>query len=168
MNRALTIPASLLVAALIASLASTAAHAQLRSSTTTFQVTASVGATCNINSAGNLDFGAYPGTQTDNTSTITVTCTNTTPYDLGLDAGTSTGATVTTRAMTGTGSALLNYALFRDSARTLNWGNTVGTDTLHVVGTGVAQNSTVFGRIPAGQAPTPGGYTDTITVTLSF
>lgn len=166
MNRTLAIPVSLPVAALIACLAFTAAHATTQ--TTTFQVTATVAATCNINSAGNLDFGAYPGAQTDNTSTITVTCTNTTPYDLGLDAGTSTGATVTTRAMTGPASALLNYTLFRDAARTLNWGNTVGTDTLHVIGTGVAQNSTVYGRIPAAQAPTPGSYSDTITVTLTF
>ena len=49
--------------------------------TTTFQVTA----TCLI-SATNLAFGAYTGTQTDATSTVTVTCTNTTPYNIGLNA----------------------------------------------------------------------------------
>jgi spore coat protein U-like protein len=166
LNRAQKISTSLTVAALIAGLSLAAARAATQ--TTTFQVTATVAATCNINSAGNLDFGAYPGTQTDNTSTITVTCTNTTPYDLGLNAGTSVGATVTTRAMTGPASALLHYALFRDSARTLNWGDTVGTDTLHVVANGTAQGSTVFGRVPGAQAPQPGSYTDTITVTLTF
>jgi spore coat protein U-like protein len=165
MSRA-RIAASLSLAALIAGLAFPAAQATTQ--TTTFQVTATVAAACNINSAANLAFGQYTGTQEDTTSTITVTCTNTTPYDLGLDAGTSAGATVTTRAMTGPASALLNYSLFRDAARTLNWGNTVGTDTLHVIGNGVAQFSSVFGRIPAAQALVPGSYTDTITVTLTF
>jgi spore coat protein U-like protein len=164
--RAQKFSTSLTVAALIAGLGLGAAHATTQ--TTTFQVTAIIAATCNINSAANLDFGTYVGTQDDNTSVISVTCTNTTPYDVGLDAGTSVGATVTTRAMTGPASALLHYALFRDSARTLNWGNTVGTDTLHVVANGLAQASTVFGRVPGAQAPQPGGYTDTITVTLTF
>ena len=56
---------------------------------------------------------------------MTVTCTNTTTFNIGLNAGTATGATVTTRKMTGPASATLNYKLFRDSARTQNWGNTV-------------------------------------------
>jgi len=164
MNRARTISASLSVAALIAAVTA----AQAATQTTTFDVTATVGATCNINSADDLNFGSYPGTQTDNTTTISVTCTNTTPYDLGLNVGTSAGATVTTRAMTGPGNAHLNYSLFRDASRTLNWGNTVGTDTLHVVGDGLAQQSTVYGRIPCGQSPSPGSYADTITVILTF
>ena len=166
MSRALAYLTNLAVAVLIAGLVVTAAHATTQ--TTTFQVTASVAATCSLNSAGDLDFGSYSRAVSNNTSTISVTCTNTTPYDLGLDAGTSVGATVTTRAMTGPASTLLNYSLFRDAARTLNWGNTVGTDTLHVTGNGAAQSSTVFGTIPSGQAPVPGSYTDTITVTLTF
>jgi spore coat protein U-like protein len=160
------IPAVLAAAALIASLGSSGVRAATQ--TTTFQVTANVLASCVINSAGVLAFGSYTGVQADNTSTISVTCTNTTTYDLGLDAGTSAGATTATRAMTGPAAQVLNYSLFRDAARTLNWGNLVGTDTLHLTGTGVAQVSTVFGRIPAGQAPSPGGYTDTITLTLTF
>jgi spore coat protein U-like protein len=133
--------------------------------TTTFQVTATVQATCNI-SATNLAFGTYAGAQTDATSTVTVTCTNTTPWNVGLNAGTC-GATVSARCMAN-GAAQLNYALYRDSARTQNWGNTVGTDTLAGTGNGTAQASTVYGRIAAGQFPAPGAYTDTITATVSF
>ncbi len=165
MKRARTISASLSVVALIAAVA--AAQATTRS-TTTFDVTATVGAACNINSANDLNFGSYTGAQIDATTLISVTCTNTTPYDLGLNAGTSAGATVTTRAMTGPTNGLLNYSLFRDAARTLNWGDTVGTDTLHVIGSGVAQPSTVYGRIPGAQTPAPGSYADTITVILTF
>lgn len=129
-------------------------------------MTATVAATCLL-SATNLAFGTYAGVQAEITSTITATCTNTTPYTVGLSAG-SGGASVTTRAMTGPGAALLNYAMFRDSARTLNWGNTAPTDTLGGTGNGNAQALTVYGRIPAGQFVAPGAYTDTITATITF
>lgn len=165
MNRASAIPASLPVAALMASLAFTAPHAATR--TTTFQASASVAATCNINSAGVADFGSRPGTQNNNTSSVTVTCTNSTPYDVALDPGTGAGATVTARDLTGPEAALLNNSLFRDSAQALNRGNTVGTDAV-VAGNGVAQAPTVFGAMPAGQPRVPGSSTDTITVTVTF
>lgn len=135
--------------------------------TTTFQVSATVQATCLI-SATALAFGTYTGTQTNATSTISVTCTNTTPYNVGLDPGQATGATVTTRKMSGPGGALLPYALYRDSAHTNNWGNTVGTDTQSGTGNGSAQTLTVYGQIAAGQYVTPGSYTDTITATVSY
>jgi spore coat protein U domain-containing protein, fimbrial subunit CupE1/2/3/6 len=135
--------------------------------TTTFQVTATVNATCLI-SATNLAFGAYTGTQTDATSTVTVTCTNTTPYNVGLNAGTFSGATVTTRRMSGTDASGLAYSLFQDSSRTVNWGNTVGTDTLAGTGNGAAQALTVYGRVPASQFVAPGSYADTITATVTF
>ncbi|HET6197628.1 MAG TPA: spore coat U domain-containing protein [Acetobacteraceae bacterium] len=134
---------------------------------TTFQVTATVVATCLIN-ANPLPFGNYTGTQTDATSSISVTCTNTTPYNVGLDAGTSTGATVNARKMVGPAGATLGYALFRDAARTQNWGNTVGADTQTGTGNGSAQTLTVFGRIPANAFPVPGGYADTITATITY
>jgi spore coat protein U-like protein len=140
--------------------------AEAGTATATFTVSATVQATCNI-TATNLSFGTYTGTQTDATSTITVTCTNTSAWNLGLNAGTCPGATVTTRCMLN-GAAHLNYALFRDAARTLNWGQTAGTDTLAGTGTGNAQASTVYGRIPGGQLPAPGAYTDTITATVTF
>jgi spore coat protein U-like protein len=140
--------------------------AEAGTATATFTVSATVQATCNI-TATNLSFGTYTGTQTDATSTITVTCTNTSAWNIGLNPGTCPGATVTTRCMLN-GAAQLNYALFRDTARTLNWGQTVGTDTLSGTGTGNAQANTVYGRIPGGQLPAPGAYTDTITATVTF
>ena len=100
-------------------------------------------------------------------STLTITC-NTTTYNVCLNAGLATGATVTIRKMTGRASAMLNYAMFRDSARTLNWGNTVGTDTLSSTGNGSALFSSVFGHLAAGQSVTPGAYSDTIIVTVTY
>jgi spore coat protein U-like protein len=64
---------------------------------------------------------------TDQTSTIDVTCTNTTPYNIGLEG--LNGGSVTTHQMKSAGPALINYSLFSDADRTVNWGNTVGTDT---------------------------------------
>jgi spore coat protein U-like protein len=133
----------------------------------TFIVTAVVQATCLV-SATNMVFGTYIGAVVTSTSAVSVTCTNTTPYNIGLSAGLATGATVTTRKMAGPASATLSYALFRDSARTLNWGNTVGTDTVSSTGNGSAQLSSVFGRLAAGQLVTPGAYSDTILVTVTY
>jgi spore coat protein U-like protein len=133
----------------------------------TFQVTANVPPLCSV-AANNLNFGTYIRTQLDGTTTLSATCTSTAPYNIGLDQGVAPGATVTTRSMTGPGSQRLNYGLFKDSGRTINWGATVGTDTVAATGTGVAQTFTVYGRIPASQSAGPGNYQDTITVTLTF
>jgi spore coat protein U-like protein len=140
---------------------------QQGSATTTFNVTAGVPPFCTV-TAANLVFGTYNEAQLDGTTTVSSTCTSGTPYNVGLDPGGAPGATVTSRAMSGPGGALLSYSLFRDAARTANWGNTVGADTVPATGTGGVQTVTVFGRIPAGQFVGTGTYQDTITVTLFF
>jgi len=134
---------------------------------TTMSVTATVQPTCQI-SASALNFGTYSGSLINTASVLTVTCTNTTVFNIGLNAGTATGATVTTRKMTGPGSATLSYILFRDGARTQNWGNTVWTDTLISEANGTAQQFGVFGQLPAGQFVTPGSYADTIIATITY
>lgn len=134
--------------------------------TSTFPVTATVQATCNI-SAGALAFGTYTGSQVDSSSTITVTCTNSTAYDVGLSEGAASGATVTTRQMKA-GAVALNYSLFRDASRTLNWGKTVATDTLAGTGNGGAQSLIVYGRVAGSQFVDPASYADTITATVTY
>jgi spore coat protein U-like protein len=135
--------------------------------TTTFSVTATVQATCLV-SATPMAFGTYTGAGATSTSAVSVTCTNTTPYNVGLSAGSATGATVTTRSMTGPGAALLGYALFSDAARTVNWGQTIGTDTVTGTGNGLAQAITVYGQAAGSQYVAPGAYTDTITATVTY
>ena len=139
----------------------------MTTATTSFTVTAFIQATCTI-SATTLNFGTYAGAQINATSTLTINCTNKTVFDVGLNAGTATGATVTTRKMKGTGTATLGYSMFRDSGHTLNWGNTVGSDTLQATGTGSAVPYTVYGQLPAGTPPAPGAYTDTIVATVTY
>ena len=134
--------------------------------TTTFQVTATVAASCTI-SATNLAFGNYTLAQLDGTSTITATCTNGTTYTVGLDAGTFSGATTLTRKMTGPSAGGLAYSLYSDTSRTTNWGNASGT-WVSGTGTGAAQTLTVYGRIPANQTASLGSYSDTVPVTITF
>ena len=140
--------------------------ASAATATTTFAVSATVQATCTVTATA-MAFGTYVSTAAStSTSTVSVTCTNTTPYSVGLDAGATTGATVTTRQMKN-GAALLNYALFSDTARTINWGNSTGS-WVSGTGAGTAQALTVYGQVAAGQFVTPGAYADTITATVTY
>jgi spore coat protein U-like protein len=137
--------------------------------TRTLQVTLQqVSPGCGIG-ANALNFGNYTGAVLDATTTLQVACTGGTTYNVGLNVGTGAGATITTREMTGPGGAELSYQLFSDAGYSVNWGNTVGTNT--VSGNNAAggvQNITVYGQIPAGQAPPQGTYTDTIIATLTY
>jgi spore coat protein U-like protein len=136
---------------------------------TTFQVTANVAVSCTA-SASALDFATYDRTSSSPLtaqSNIQVDCTSGATWELGLDQGLH-GADVTSRKMIN-GIVLLNYAIFSDPAHTLNWGDTIGTDTVTGTGTGVTQEITAYGQIPALQTTViPGGYSDTITATLTF
>jgi spore coat protein U domain-containing protein, fimbrial subunit CupE1/2/3/6 len=163
-------PAHRMIACAVAIIGLLAAGAALAASTsTTFTSQITLAATCVINSASTLNFGnqGILSTNVDQTSTIQVSCTNTTPYTIGLDAGTGTGATVATRKMT-SGAATVNYSLYTDSAHTTVWGNTIGTDAVAATGNGTSQAYTVFGRVPPQTTPAPGTYTDTITVTVTY
>ena len=104
---------------------------------------------------------------TDATSTVTVQCTITTPFNVGLYGGTTVGGTTTTRLLTN-GSATISYKLYSNAGRTTNWGNTVGTDTVSGTGNGTTQGHTVYGRVPSQTSVAPGSFTDTITVTVTY
>ena len=97
-------------------------------------------------------------------------CTDTTTYNIGLNAGLGIGATVNNRSMTDSSlSHSLPYHMYSDAAHTLNWGDTIGVDTVTGTGNGLAQSHTVYGVIPTGSLVEPGAdYIDTITVTLTY
>jgi len=117
--------------------------------------------------AAPIMFGAYSGVKRDATTTIAFRCTVATPYSVGLTAGSGTGATVTSRKLTGAKDTLA-YSMFLDPARTANWGQTEGTDTFAGMGNGSVQSLTVYGRIAAGQFVTPGTYMDVIDVLITY
>lgn len=155
----------------VLTLAAVVSPAEAATSTGTLSVTATVNSVCLI-SNGTLAFGGYDptaATALDAATTLTLTCTLGTPYNIGMAAGSGAGATVTLRQLT-SGANTLGYRLFRDAARTLNWGNTVGTDTLSGTSsaTVLANTINVYGRIPANEAAPTGSYTDSVTVTVTF
>ncbi len=139
----------------------------------TLTVTGSVAASCTV-SAAPLAFAAedvLDANPTDATADITVTCTNGTDYDIGLDAGSGAGADTTTRVMTATDASgdTLSYQLFQDAGYTTNWGEADAVDTVTDTGDGTAQTHTVYGRIPTGQetAP-PKNYSDTVAINVTY
>lgn len=117
-----------------------------------------------------VDFGSHGLLSADvnQTGTVSVTCTSGTGYTVGLSVGGGTGATITDRRMNGPGGATVLYRLFRDSSRTLNWGDIGGSEVLAGTGNGSLQPITVYGRVPAQSTPAAGDYTDTVLVTFSY
>ena len=147
-----------------------AAPAIAQVATTTFNVQIIIDAECLINSATDLDFGTTGviAAPIDAASEIAVQCTTGTPYNIGLNAGIGSGATVDTRLMTGPGAATVAYSLYSDAGRSVVWGETVGTNTVASTGTGADQVFPVYGRVPAQGTPATGTYTDTVTVTVTY
>jgi len=137
--------------------------------TTSFTVSATVIGACSI-SATPLVFGNYNptgGTNLDATTTLVVLCTTGTSYDVGLDAGGGSGASVTSRKMSFLANTL-TYGLYQDAAHTTVWGNTVGSDTVAGTAGLLPTTLTVYGRVPSGQNAPIGVYTDIIQVTLTY
>jgi spore coat protein U-like protein len=136
--------------------------------------TATVSPNCNV-SAGNLNFGTaslLTSAITANAS-IVVQCTNTTPYSVGLDNGAH--ASSGQRRMQSS-SNFINYHLYTDSGYSLPWTTTSSPTSCTAgsascvlgTGTGSNQNVTVYGEVPVQPSPAPGGYNDTVVVTVTY
>jgi spore coat protein U-like protein len=122
-------------------------------------------AACSINVVG-LNFGAYSIFDTHDTNittNIAVTCTNSASFEIALSSGAGSFANRTLV----NGAKLLSYNLYVDAAHLTVWGDgSPGTATVR--DHGKAGNYTVYGRIPARQNASVGSYSDTITVTITF
>lgn len=165
------------MAVLALGLTAPAAQAQVYSNgnaTATFLVTLNIVANCSI-AANPLTFGVA-GTLSSpvvGTSTLTVRCTSTTPYNVGLNGGNVANSTVTARLLAGTATGntttTVPFQLYQDSAHNTIWGNTQGTNTQGGVGTGTAQTLTVYGLVAAQPTvPVPDSYQSTVTATVYF
>lgn len=70
------------------------------------------------------------------------------------------------------GSQQLFYNLYRDSGRTIVWGDGSGGSQAYVIGNPQPNNKDItvpiFSRIPPGQNARVGTYSDSITITLFF
>ena len=133
--------------------------------TAPFTVTATNTTNCSVG-VSPLNFGSTGILRAalDGTSTITVTCTNAAAYTVALDGGLSGAANPAQRKM----SATITYGLYQDANRAMPWGDSVGTNTMAGTGSGLAQTFTVYGRVPAQNTPSPGTYSDTVVMTISY
>ncbi|HKB80479.1 MAG TPA: spore coat U domain-containing protein [Thermoanaerobaculia bacterium] len=140
--------------------------------TANLNVSASVAAVCTITTAP-VAFGAYDpvsaNASTDLTATgsVTVACTKgaSATVDLGVGGNLSAG----TRRMS-SGSDFLNYALYKDGARTQVWGSalTGGTTLTYNAASKAPTALTVYGTVPQAQDVTVGSYSDVVVATINY
>jgi spore coat protein U-like protein len=119
-------------------------------------------------SSTSMAFGTYGAAAVTSSSTISLTCTANVPFEIALNAGTTTGATASARKMAGPNGGRLSYGLYSDAALSQSWGTTSGTDTLNGIATGLFQSIPVYGQIPRNQIVPIGSYSDTITATVTY
>lgn len=155
---------------------------------TTFTVTATVASACTV-AAANLSFGNFTNSADVNALTnLTVTCTNGTPYNIGLGLGAGSGASASSRIMTNTASSgaasgsLLKYNLYLPDTSSPTsctsystvWiaatSVTAASGNYSSTGTGSVQSIAVCGKVPlsGNSGAYIGSYSDTIAVTLYY
>jgi spore coat protein U-like protein len=145
-------------------LAPTPAHAG--TATSTMSVSANIAGTCSVG-ATSLAFGTYASTAASTaTAPIQVTCTNGVTAQVSLNQGNNNNkaSTYGTRALAN-GANYLGYDIYTDNTYATVW-NT--TNTVPVTSTGSAVTVNAYGRIPTGQTPATGSYTDSVTITVTF
>ena len=109
------------------------------------------------------NYGTLSNTALDGTGVVTVTCLLTDSYTITLSSG---NGTLLQREML-SGTNVLNYNLYTDTARTLIWGD--GTSGTSIVsGSGTLATYSIYGLIPGGQNVPAGIYSDSLVVTLNF
>jgi spore coat protein U-like protein len=166
-----------------------AGSASAATATATFTVSATVLKTCSVG-ATNLSFGNYTpgGGALTAASTVTVSCTKGTTYQVALNGGSTAGGTVAARLMLqNAGASTLQYNLCTTPATAAGLcaaGNAWGDGTLSTItqpgtgagmGAGNATSFTVNGGLPdiaANQNATVVGastlYSDLVTVTVTY
>ena len=143
--------------------------------TSDLEVSATVQSTCTIDAASVSFLGYDPvgthnaatGIDLDATGTVTINCTMDAAVTVALDLGQWEGAG-TQRKLQNPAGDQLNYNLYSDSARSVEWNDTTGT--VSETGTGADDVLTVYGRIPKGQtnAEATTTYSDVVVATVTF
>lgn len=136
-----------------------------------FDVTITITDECRVKSTNTLNFGSNGqiAANISASTTFVVNCTGGTPYNIGLNAGTTPNSTVATRLMKHTtASDTISYSLYTTSAHTTVWGNTVSTDTVPRTAITGDETLTIYGMVPAQSVTKTGAYSDRVTITLTY
>lgn len=140
---------------------------------TTMAVSASISASCVI-SANPLNFGALTSTNagvTNAATTVDVTCSSESPFNVGIDYGVNTLGFSTRRMASGPSNFMI-YNVYTSNAYTTAFGpvSTYG-DSSNYNSSGTTIGTTtidVFGQIPIQTTPPSGAYADTLTVSVNY
>lgn len=137
-----------------------------------FTARANVPGSCSVVGASDMDFtpGGAPlsGTSTGNlttNSTINLTCSNRTAWQVGLDQGLNPGGG--TRRMCNTGGACIDYQLNQPNGTT-PWGDDLDVNTVPGTSAGSPQSLIVKGRVTDQPLTQAGRYSDTVKVILTY
>ncbi len=116
----------------------------------------------------NVAFGTYDGSLNDSQGNVEISNCAASPTNVTvkLDAGSHSLGTLVPRRLGSIGNDTLQYNLYRDSARSIVWGDdTQGTQSA----AGAAPTTLiVYGRIFASQFVDEGLYQDTVLVTVQY
>lgn len=134
---------------------------------------------CSLVSTSTVAFGTITDigtalTNHDATGAVLTQCNYGAPYTIYLGDGNNRISGSYRRMSNGTN--LMPYQLYKSSAYSTVWDATGGTTStggsggVTSTGTGVNQTFTVYGRIPKGVTlpTTPGSYSDTVVVTVTY
>ncbi|HIE0667562.1 TPA: Csu type fimbrial protein [Acinetobacter nosocomialis] len=135
---------------------------------------------CQLNSTSNVDFGNINdiGTASRDYTTqgaVNTTCNYGTPYTIYLGDG-NNRISGGFRRMANSNNEFIPYQLYKDAAYSSVWDATGGVSSIggaggvSGTGTGNAQTTTVYGKIPQGTtiASRPGAYSDNVVVTVTY
>lgn len=148
-------------------------------------ITAAVKNNCTVKTTQAIAFGNYDPIVADaaaavkSNGTINVRCLGKVQVEIALGAGANgNGTTCLSRQMNGpVAAAKLPYNLYTDSALTTEWGcGANAIDHTPKSSAKAGEDLTVYGEIPAGNdlaaavldELTPGAYSDTVVVTVTF
>ncbi len=133
-------------------------------------VAAAIEAACTVTDSV-LDFGPYDperGTPVDGKASFTLDCPDEAQITIRLDGGLNPAGGE--RRMAGGRGDFLRYNLYSSSTRHSSqvWGDgiSLGQPLVTTFLADLNTTRTVFGRLFAGQRVSPGGYSDTVTITV--
>jgi len=135
--------------------------------TASFSVTAMVVSGCQV-SAPDLPSDRYAASGGNATSSVAVTCTKPTPYDVSVGAAEVTGEAVTTGKASSPASTLPGVALLSNPAHPVKADKTAALEAM--VRTGIESYRTQSTNVPASgiRSGATSVYADSVTITITY
>lgn len=135
-----------------------------------FTVTANVPAFCEVSGNTPMQFPEVAGfgdTARSALTNVVVRCTSSTSYRINLTPSNNDGAGKGNMKLLSGGTDSVGYSLYQDSSRTLPWGN-LPANSVSGSGTGTERTFSVYGLVPANLNATPGDYSDSVQITVTY